>query len=88
MWIHTNYDAENEQAHQTLWNEYVDISQLIGPDSLVLEDEGLFANADIARVLKRFPERVTNNSVLEDFDGRENKLQISYECAKKRRGRL
>jgi phage terminase large subunit-like protein len=33
----------------------VDISQVIGPDSLVLEDEGLFSNADIARVLERFP---------------------------------
>lgn len=31
-----------------LWNEYVDISEAIEPDSLVLEDEGVFANADIA----------------------------------------
>jgi hypothetical protein len=74
MWIRTNYDAENEEAHRTIWNEYVDISQVIGPDSLVLEDEGLFSNADIARVLERFPERVTNNSALEDVDWRENIL--------------
>ncbi|KAJ5245119.1 hypothetical protein N7489_005215 [Penicillium chrysogenum] len=74
MWIRTNYDAENEEAHRTIWNEYVDISQVIGPDSLVLEDEGLFSNADIARVLERFPERVTNNSALKDVDWRENIL--------------
>ncbi|KAJ5130694.1 uncharacterized protein N7515_006733 [Penicillium bovifimosum] len=80
MWIRTNYDAENEEAHQTLWNEYVDISQVIGPDSLVLEDEGLFAKERnslaryIARVLERFPERVTNYSALEDVDWRENTL--------------
>ncbi|KAF3020433.1 hypothetical protein E8E15_006621 [Penicillium rubens] len=36
MWIRTNYDAENEEAHQILWNDYMDISQVIGPDSLVL----------------------------------------------------
>ena len=46
MWIRTNYGAENEEAHQALWNEYLDISQVIGPDSLVLEDEGLFANIE------------------------------------------
>ncbi|CAG8024579.1 unnamed protein product [Penicillium nalgiovense] len=74
MWIRTNYDAENEEAHQILWNKYVDISQVIGPDSLVLEDEGLFANADIARVLERFPERVTNYSAPEDVEWREKEL--------------
>ena len=26
MWIRTNYDAENEEAHQILWNDYMDIS--------------------------------------------------------------
>jgi hypothetical protein len=74
MWIRTNYDAENEEAHQMLWDEYVDISQVIGPDSLVLEDEGLFANADIACVLERFPERVTNYSALEDVEWREKEM--------------
>ena len=54
-----------------LWNEYMDISQAIGPDSLVLEDEGLFGNADIACVIRRFPERPVNNLAPEDVDWRE-----------------
>ena len=54
-----------------LWKEDMDISQAIGPDSLVFEDEGLFANADIACVIKRLPERLVNNSAPEDVDWRE-----------------
>jgi hypothetical protein len=54
MWVRTCYDVENEEAHIALCNKYVDISQVISPDSLVLEDKALFDNADTDRILELF----------------------------------
>jgi hypothetical protein len=74
MWVRTCYEVENEEAHATLWDEYVEISQVISPDSLVLEDKALFDNADTDRILELFPERVTNHCAPEDVAWREKQL--------------
>ncbi|KAL3492738.1 hypothetical protein BJX62DRAFT_235896 [Aspergillus germanicus] len=74
MWVRTCYDIENEEAHIGLWDKYVDISQVISPDSLVLEDKALFDNADTDRILELFPERVTNHCAPEDVAWREKQL--------------
>jgi hypothetical protein len=74
MWVRTCYEVENEEAHAALWDKYVEISQVIRPDSLVLEDKALFDNADTDRILELFLERVTENCAPEDVAWREKQL--------------
>lgn len=74
MWIRICYDTENEEAHAALWDKYVEISQVVGPQALVLDDKELFENADIVRILELFPERVTNYCAPDDVRWREKEL--------------
>ena len=79
MWVRICYDAENEEARAAFWDEYVEISQVISPDALVLEDKALFNNADIARILELFPERVTNYCAPDDVAFREKELMEFFQ---------
>ncbi|KAL5341847.1 hypothetical protein BJX70DRAFT_28479 [Aspergillus crustosus] len=75
MWVRICYDAQNEEDHAGFWNEYVEHAQVIGPDSLVFDDKELFQDAEVARILELFPERVTNNSMPEQAAFREKALR-------------
>ncbi|KAL4929921.1 uncharacterized protein BDV17DRAFT_290277 [Aspergillus undulatus] len=57
-------------------------SQIIGPDTLVLEDEALFQNTDIARIIELFPERVTNYCAPEEVAWREKQLADYFQAAR------
>ncbi|KAI9368050.1 hypothetical protein BJX61DRAFT_525685 [Aspergillus egyptiacus] len=81
MWIRTRYGPDSEDAHRALWDKYVEICQVVGPESLILDDQELFGHGDggdgdaaVARVLELFPERVANYCVPEDVEAREAEL--------------
>ncbi|KAL4935225.1 hypothetical protein BDV06DRAFT_217579 [Aspergillus oleicola] len=75
MWIRTCYDdAETDEAHTALCDEYVEISQTVGADSLVLEDKALFEYAGVGRIFDLSPERVANYCAPEEVIWREKQL--------------
>ncbi|OJJ53654.1 hypothetical protein ASPSYDRAFT_94161 [Aspergillus sydowii CBS 593.65] len=79
MWVRICYDVENEQVRAAFWDKYVEHAQVISADSLVFDDKELFENADIARVLELFPERVTNSSTPEQLAFAERELRKSFD---------
>ncbi|KAI3098440.1 hypothetical protein CBS147333_9075 [Penicillium roqueforti] len=79
MWVRTCYDTDNEEVRAAFWDQYVERSQVISADSLVFDDKELFEDADIARVLELFPERVTNPSTPENLAFAERELRKFFE---------
>ncbi|KAL4924763.1 uncharacterized protein BDV17DRAFT_295128 [Aspergillus undulatus] len=70
LWVRTIYGAEADKVHSTIWQDFVENGMVLGPDAIVLDDEELFANADITRVMEIFLEWAVGNDWKKKWAGK------------------